>query len=95
MTDHLNVTTTDRGFDHLPAIPSDYGGEVRVYESSSAKGPHIWLNATAPVNLNQPEGPKVEALIHLSAENAWKLSEQIRFLVEHHYQNDPVFRCRC
>lgn len=46
---HLKYTTTDRGFDRMPPIPSEYpGGSVQVYESSAASGPHIWLNAIAP-----------------------------------------------
>jgi hypothetical protein len=89
MNDHLTPIVSDRGFSRLPSIPSDYpGGRVRVYESSAASSPHIWLTATAPVDLNEPDGPKAEAPIHLSAENAWKLADQLRWLVEHHYQCD-------
>ncbi len=88
MTDHLNVTTSDRGFDSMDPIPSEYGGEVRVYESSAAFVPHIWLRATAPVNLNEPNGPSHEVPIHLTAENAWRLADQLRYLVENHYQGD-------
>ncbi len=74
---HLNRTLTERGFAHLPAIPSEYGAEIRVYESSAADGPHIWLNATAPANLNDPTGPTVEAPMHLTADNARRLGEQL------------------
>lgn len=88
MTEHLNVTTSDRGFDSLPPIPSEYGGEVSVYESSAAIGPHVWLRAKAPVDLNNPGGEWREVPIHLTAENAWRLAEQLRYLVEHHYQGD-------
>lgn len=89
MTAHLEVTKSDRGFSRLPSIPSAYpGGHVEVFESSAASGPHIWLNATAPRNLNEPEGPKFTAPIHLTAEDAWKLADQLRHLVEHHYQGD-------
>ena len=32
MTDHLSVSTSDRGFDGYPPIPSEYGGEIsRMY----------------------------------------------------------------
>lgn len=80
MSEHLTVETSDRGFDALPPIPSEYGGDVRAYESSAASGPHIWLAATAK------NGGLVR--IHLTAENAWRLAEQLRYLVEHHYQGD-------
>lgn len=87
---HLDYTTTDRGFKRLPEIPSEYGGRVRVYESSAASGPHVWLAAEAPVNLNEPNGPTHEVPIHLTAENAWKLADQLRLLVRKHYQGgDP------
>lgn len=86
--EHLETTTTDRGFDHLPPIPSEYGGEVRVSESSAAFGPHVWLRATCPADLNRPGGPTVEAPMHLTAENAWKVAEQLMYLVKNHYQGD-------
>ena len=88
MSEHLTVSTSDRGFDAMPPLEGEYGGHVRVYESSAAMGPHIWLNAVAPVDLNRPEGPTVKAVLHLTAENAWKLAEQIRVLVGDHYQGD-------
>lgn len=77
-----------RGFDRLPPIPSEYGGEVSVYESSAALGPHVWLKAVAPVDLNDPDGPTREVPIHLTAENAWRLAEQLQLLVRNHYQGD-------
>lgn len=85
---HLIVKTSDRGFDCLPEIPSEYGGQVRVYESSTATQPCIWLMAEAPVNLNEPTGAMLEAPIHLTVKNAKKLAQQLMFLVENHYQND-------
>lgn len=86
MSEHLQVSRSDRGFGRLPAIPSEYGGEVRVYESSAAVGPHIWLAAEAPVNLNEPDGPTHAVPIHLTVENALKLAEQIQLLCRDHYQ---------
>lgn len=88
VTDHLQPTTTDRGFKHMPPIPSKYGGDVKVYESSAAIGPHLWLRAESPVDMNKPDGPTVEAVIHLRADDAWHLSEQLQWLLEHHYQGD-------
>lgn len=90
MTNHLNATTSGRGFDFFADIPSEYGGHVSVSESSAADGPHIWLRAEAPVNLNDPDGPTVKAPLHLTAENAWRLSEQLQKLVREHYQGDAV-----
>lgn len=92
MSEHLQISTSDRGFDRLPAIPSEYGGEVRVYESSAAMGPHIWLAAEAPVDLNHPEGLTHEVPVHLTVENALKLAEQIQLLCRNHYQARAILR---
>lgn len=79
-------TYTDRGFAQMPAVPSEYGGNVRVYESSAAMGPHIWLTAIAPANLNEPGGPTVKAPIHLTLANAVVLRDQLTHLIDNHYQ---------
>lgn len=84
--EHLQPVKSDRGFSHLPAIPSQYGGSVRVYESSAAMAPHIWLTAEAPVSLNEPDGPTVTAPIHLTLDDARRLAEQLLLLVGDHYQ---------
>jgi hypothetical protein len=67
-------------------LKSVYGGEVYVSESSSAEAPRIWLRAIAPVNLNDPEGPSVEAPIHLELDDAHRLANQLLYLVANHYQ---------
>lgn len=90
--DEPTPTMTARGFQHHEPIPSEYGGEVRVYESSAASGPHIWLTATAPENLNDPEGNEVKAPLHLTLANATRLRDQLTQLIENHYQvsNTPA-----
>jgi hypothetical protein len=80
----------DRGFKWMPALPSAYNGDtgtVRLVESSLAEGPHVavylqrdaesWAGLAA-----------VDELIPLDAENAWRLKEQIEWLLGHHYQGD-------
>lgn len=79
-------TLSDRGFKHYDSVPSTYGGTVRVYESSAASGPHIWLNAVAPVDMNDPNGRQEGSAIHLTLENATLLRDQLTHLIEHHYQ---------
>jgi hypothetical protein len=86
MTDHLNITTSGRGFDAFPAVPSEYGGHVSVSESSAAKGPHLWLRATEAMR-GQPES---KTALHLTAENAWRLADQLRAAVRDHYQGDAT-----
>lgn len=80
MPDHLTPITSDRGFARLPSVPGTHGGLVRTYESSAAMAPHLWLQAV------DTDGREV--VLHLTAENAWYLGEQLAYLVEHHYQGD-------
>jgi hypothetical protein len=87
--EHLRPTELgNRGFVRFPTIPSEYGGAADVGESSAAMEPSIWLIATAPADLNRPDGEQVEAPLHFTAENAWKLAEQLMTLVANHYQGD-------
>lgn len=95
MSGHLHVTKSGRGFKLLPPIPGIHGdqpaGEVRVYESSAASGPHLWLSVTQPADRNHPDnGHTIEATVHLAAEDAWRLADQLRYLVEHHYQGTEL-----
>lgn len=82
---HLTPVITDRGFAHLPEIVSDYGGSVRVYESSAAEHPAIWLTVEGKPGL-VPSAETVSVPMHLSVEAATQLAEQIQHLVSHHYQ---------
>lgn len=40
----VDITTTPRGF-HIygPPIPLEHDGDIRIYESSNAMGPHVWM----------------------------------------------------
>lgn len=86
MPDHLIPAASDRGFDRMPPIPSEYGGEVTVYESSAASGPHVWLKVREAI----PGEPVAVAHVHLTAGSAWRLSEQLQHLVRNHYQGDAT-----
>lgn len=79
---HLVPRVTDRGFKHLPAIDGAYGGTVRVYESSAADAPHVWLGAVCD---DAPTHPKTEVVLHLTAGDAVRLAEQLRYLVVNHH----------
>ena len=84
MNEHLTPIRSERGFAQLLPIRSEYGGEMSVYESSAASGPHIWLKAREAMR-GEPERT---AALHLTAENAWRLADQLRYLVRNHYQGD-------
>jgi len=87
-TQHTEPTVTERGFRHMPDIPSTTGGHVRVYESSAASGPHIWIRTEQPSDLNDPSSDPVEAVAHLPLEAAEQLRDQLTALIANHYQND-------
>lgn len=76
--EHLQVVRSDRGFARLPALPTAYGGEVKVYESSAASAPHLWLLVT--------ERNGAEAHAHLTVETAQQLVAQLLHTIAHHYQ---------
>ena len=91
MSDEPNVTVTDRGFQHMDPIPGTYGGEVKVYESSAASGPHVWLNTWSYENPNT-QSDRVEATVHLRLVDAERLRDQLSYLIDNHYQvrdDDP------
>ncbi len=81
---NLTPTTTARGFDHMEPIPSEYGGNVSVSESSNAEYAGIWLRAEDVM----PGRTSVTAAINLTAENAWLLGRQLLWLVVNHYHGD-------
>lgn len=79
---HLEPIASARGFVALPALAATYGGEIRVYESSAASGPHLWINST------DKDGREVT--LHVTAETAWKFAEQIITAVRNHYQGNAT-----
>lgn len=84
---HLTVTTTDRGFDHLPPIPSTYGGHVTAYESSGASDSYLWLKVRDESGSSSRHGTEpTEAHAHLLVEDALRLADQLVRLVADHYQ---------
>lgn len=97
MSEHLQVTLSERGFASLPEMPSTYGGGIRVYESSAAMEPMLWIAARSPEDMNDwaaqkegYEGEWHEAHVHMTLENAVKFAEQIMALAEDHYQLTPA-----
>jgi hypothetical protein len=99
-SEHLKAIHSDRGFARLPQIDGRNLTSAHVYESSAADSPHIWLGVMEPADLNAAAvtaatsgrvpylGEWKEATIHLTADAAWKLADQLRHMVEHHYQGD-------
>jgi hypothetical protein len=89
--EHLRTQSpNDRGFNWYPPLPGDYGGDVRVSESSAAEGPHLWLTVRERINPNDPASELKDAGVHLTAEDAWRLHEQLERAVRTHYHGDAT-----
>lgn len=73
----------DRGFHgYGKPFKDSYGGELAVYESSSAEGPHVWLKIDAPWNktghLGAPMPDHHSATAHLNAKQALELIRRLQ-----------------
>lgn len=68
--DDSDLEFSPRGFALYGSTETTYGDTVRVYESSSAEGPHVWL-AVDP----REEGKSAHA--HLSLEQAEAIRDQL------------------
>jgi hypothetical protein len=73
----------DRGFHQYGKDAAcTYGTTMRVYESGSAEGPHVWLNLKAGPALT-PEGQEpVDVSAHLNRKQALRLIERLQTWVD-------------
>lgn len=75
----IRWTMTSRGFKHYEPVEITRGNAVRVFESSAADGPHLWLMT------DHPDG-------HMTLEQATLLRDTLTTAIERHYQtfvHDP------
>lgn len=93
----LTPQVSDRGFKHYEAIPAD-AAEVRVYESSDASSPHLWLSVTGEAFLRALPRPVVatpygvadaSVSAHLTLEQAAAVGDIIDAAIDGHYQREP------
>lgn len=92
---HLTATRSDRGFRRLPAVRGAYGGSARVFESSSAEEASLWLNVTRdPVGWDDSDPNVGELTLHLRADAALALAEQLLYLLRQHYHGDQLAALR-
>lgn len=86
---HTEHSTSDRGFIHFDAVPDTYGGQIRVYESSAAFEPHVWIDIKSQAKLQEVHPPPdgiTAGTVHLTLEGATKVRDQLTWLIENHYQ---------
>lgn len=77
--DEVQITTTsDRGF-HQYGEPfcCTYRTRLRVYESSSAEAPHVWLHMQSDLTVLRDE-QRGEATAHLNEEQARALIARLQ-----------------
>ena len=74
----VEVSQSGRGFNiYGPPSHCTYGTKIEVYESSSASGPHLWLNLTCDPDVltKQPAG---EGTAHLTPKQARELIARLQ-----------------
>lgn len=83
----MSFKTTDRGFKHYEPIKTDYGHEIRVYESSAATRPCIWLSVELTEEESHGSGiAPCEARAHMTIEQAEMVRNAIDAAIKDHYQ---------
>lgn len=72
---------TNRGFRYVEPVKATpgYDGLVRVYESSAASRPCVWISA-------DPSDMVVGTTVHLTVEDALMFAEDIIRVCRNHYQ---------
>lgn len=77
---------SERGFAHWEPVETTYGSQVRVYESSAAAGPRLWINIDGECHLDENPKPfagishgiaKGSASAHLNLEQAKLLRHRL------------------
>lgn len=90
---------SDRGFAHWPPVESSYGATVRVYESSAAENPHLWVNIDGDCHLSGHAEPfpglpwgKAPGAVsaHLTMNQARELRDRLDAAITHSEQRFGV-----
>lgn len=76
------MATSERGFEHYDPIPTSYGHDVRIYESSSANEPRLWM-AIEKTERSQIDDPSV---VHLTFGQAEQIIQTLQTAMAYHYQ---------
>jgi hypothetical protein len=79
MTDTIpDRTVTERGFTIYDQFADTYGRDVRVQESSSAEGSHVWIFAT------DMESPEKRTCPHLDIVQAERVRDALDAFIREH-----------
>lgn len=81
----MAMKKSQRGFIQGEEITGDYGGTVRVYESSGLD-PAIWIQAKESHDPNgNPLAIPMETTLLLGLAKAEALRDQLTYLIDHHF----------
>lgn len=74
---------SERGFEQYGEVETKYGHTIRVYESSSASGPHVWMQTRQSPESGAPHGmgPE-EATAHLDLVQAMRVRKLLDEFIE-------------
>lgn len=79
----VDITTSPRGFEHYGEhVQTSYGHTVKVYESSSAVGPHCWLGVVKDFRRSPADLPECDVAAHLSLEQAIAVRDRLTAFIE-------------
>ncbi len=78
-----NIEFNDRGFAAFEEFDTTYGAKLRVYESSAALGPHIWLKAQQPEPKHSGQLDAFDASVHMNLKQAEQLRDNLTYLIDH------------
>jgi hypothetical protein len=84
----MSFTTSDRGFKQFEPVETQYGHVVRVYESSAAMQPCLWIATELAEARGGIEPEKAHA--HCTLEQAGKIRDAIDGCIANHYQQEPA-----
>lgn len=81
----IEYEESDRGFKQYGPIETDYGHVLRVYESSAATRPCLWLSVDPQAAATKDRGGR-ELGVHMTLDEAVTLRDTIDRAIEKHYQ---------
>jgi hypothetical protein len=71
-------STNARGLSVYDIIDCKYGEKIKVYDSSSATAPHVWVMIDTAENKNDHDGgTRIEATAHLTVDQATALRDAL------------------
>jgi hypothetical protein len=75
---------SERGFKRLKPIDTDYGEVLRIYESSSAMEPKVWMEVDFGASVCGQENYE-SASVHLTFNQIDEMIAQLKWIKKNHY----------